>query len=103
MYGEGISREGNILDMGVAHGIVDKSGAYFSYGDERLGQGRNNVKSYLRENPAIANAILAEVLQAVGITVPQNIEEMTDEAVKDSAKAAKESAKAAKESAKAEV
>ncbi|MBI5869335.1 MAG: recombinase RecA [Actinobacteria bacterium] len=87
MYGEGISREGNILDMGVAHGIVDKSGAYFSYGDERLGQGRNNVKAYLKEHPALGDAILGEVLQAVGIAVPQNIEEMTDEAVKDSAKA----------------
>jgi len=85
MYGEGISREGNILDMGVAHGIVDKSGAYFSYGDERLGQGRNNVKAYLKEHPAIGDAILGEVLQAVGIGVPQNIEEMTDEAVKNSA------------------
>ncbi|MHB9112397.1 MAG: recombinase RecA [Thermoleophilia bacterium] len=85
MYGEGISREGNILDMGVAHGIVDKSGAYFSYGDERLGQGRNNVKAYLKEHPAIGDAILGEVLQAVGITVPQNIEEMTDEVVKDPA------------------
>ena len=94
MYGEGISREGNILDMGVAHGIVDKSGAYFSYGDERLGQGRNNVKSYLKENPQLAEAILAEVLAAVGIAVPQNIEEMTAEAVNEPAKeAAKESSK----------
>ncbi len=87
MYGEGISREGNILDMGVAHGIVDKSGAYFSYGDERLGQGRNNVKAYLKEKPALADAILAEVLTAVGIVVPQNIEEMTAEVKKNTAKA----------------
>jgi recombination protein RecA len=86
MYGEGISAEGNILDMGVAHGIVDKSGAYFSYGDERLGQGRNNVKAYLKEKPALADAILAEVLTAVGIAVPQNIEEMTSEKAKDPAK-----------------
>jgi recombination protein RecA len=87
MYGEGISREGNILDMGVAHGIVDKSGAYFSYGDERLGQGRNNVKAYLKEKPAIADAILAEVLAAVGIAIPQNIEEMTAAKDKNPAKA----------------
>jgi len=87
MYGEGISREGNILDMGVAHGIVDKSGAYFSYGDERLGQGRNNVKAFLKENPELADSILAEVLAAVGIAVPQSIEEMTAEATKNPAKA----------------
>ena len=87
MYGEGVSREGNILDMGVAHGIVDKSGAYFSYGDERLGQGRNNVKAFLKENPRITDAILAEVLEAVGIAVPQNIEQMTAQAEKKPAKA----------------
>jgi hypothetical protein len=52
-------------------------GAYFSYGDERLGQGRNNVKAYLKEKPALADSILAEVLTAVGIAVPQNIDEMT--------------------------
>ncbi len=50
-YGQGISSEGCILDLGIEHGIVQKSGSFFSYGDERLGQGRNNVKGYLRENP----------------------------------------------------
>lgn len=67
MYGEGISREGNILDMGVAHGIISKSGAYFSYDDERLGQGRSNSKVFLKENPDIAEAILREVLHAAGV------------------------------------
>ncbi len=67
MYGEGISREGNILDMGVAHGIISKSGAYFSYGDERLGQGRNNAKAFLKENEEIADRILSEVLVAAGV------------------------------------
>ena len=52
-YGEGISSEGCILDLGLEHGIVQKSGSFFSYGDERLGQGRGNVKGYLRENPQI--------------------------------------------------
>jgi len=70
MYGEGISREGNILDMGVAHGIISKSGAYFSYGDERLGQGRNNAKDFLRENNDVAESILSEVLHAAGIELP---------------------------------
>lgn len=54
MYNEGISREGNIVDVGVKEEIVQKSGAWFSYGDIRLGQGRENAKSYLKENPEIA-------------------------------------------------
>jgi len=82
MYGEGISREGNILDMGVAHGIISKSGAYFSYGDERLGQGRNNAKAFLRENEDLAEAILKEVLFAAGVEVDgegEKIEAETEE------------------------
>lgn len=54
MYNEGISREGNIIDVGVKEEIVQKSGAWFSYGDVRLGQGRENAKAYLKENPEIA-------------------------------------------------
>ena len=54
MYNEGISREGNIVDVGVKEGIVQKSGAWFSYGDIRLGQGRENAKAYLKENPETA-------------------------------------------------
>ena len=54
MYNEGISRTGNIVDVGVKEGIVQKSGAWFSYGDIRLGQGRENAKIYLRDNPEIA-------------------------------------------------
>ncbi len=79
MYGEGISREGNILDMGVAHGIVSKSGAFFSYGDERLGQGRNNVKAFLKENPEMAEAILREVLYAAGVEPSPAAEAAPDE------------------------
>ena len=54
MYNEGISRNGNIVDVGVKENIVQKSGAWFSYGDTRLGQGRENAKNYLKENPEIA-------------------------------------------------
>lgn len=54
MYGEGISREGNIVDLGTAIDIVNKSGAWYSYGDIRLGQGRENAKQYLKDNPQIA-------------------------------------------------
>ena len=66
-FGQGISAEGCILDLGLEHGIVSKSGSFFSYGEERLGQGRNNVKGYLREHPDMARAIEARVYEAVGI------------------------------------
>jgi recombination protein RecA len=66
-YGMGISSEGCILDLGLEHDIVQKSGSFFSYGDERLGQGRNNAKAYLRENPALARTIEEKVYAAVGL------------------------------------
>jgi recombination protein RecA len=66
-YGMGISSEGCILDLGLEHDIVQKSGSFFSYGDERLGQGRNNAKAYLRENPALARTIEEKVYAAVGV------------------------------------
>src|SRR5918999_4616902 len=66
-YGQGISSEGCILDLGIEHGIVQKSGSFFSYGDERLGQGRNNVKDYLRENPAVAGEIERKIYEALGL------------------------------------
>ncbi len=66
-YGMGISSEGCILDLGIEHNIVQKSGSFFSYGDERLGQGRHNVKGYLRENPAVAKEIEEKVYAAVGM------------------------------------
>ena len=66
-YGMGISSEGCILDLGLEHNIVQKSGSFFSYGDERLGQGRGNAKSYLRENPAMAREIEQKVYAAVGV------------------------------------
>jgi recombination protein RecA len=65
-YGQGISSEGCVLDLGIEHGIVQKSGSFFSYGDERLGQGRNNVKGYLRENPGIAQEIEGKIYEALG-------------------------------------
>ena len=65
-YGQGICAEGCILDLGIEHNIVQKSGSFFSYGDERLGQGRNNVKGYLRENPRDRAGDRAEDLRALG-------------------------------------
>ena len=65
MYGTGISWEGDVLDLGVEHKAVQKSGAWYSYGDQRLGQGRENVKQFLRENPDITQAVRADVIKAV--------------------------------------
>ena len=67
-YGEGISAEGCILDLGLEHDIVQKSGSFFSYGEERLGQGRNNAKAYLREHPEMAQEIERRIYEAVGAT-----------------------------------
>ncbi len=57
MYGEGISKTGEIIDLGVKAEVVEKSGSWYSYGDERIGQGRENVRQFLLENPAIADEI----------------------------------------------
>ena len=57
LYGEGISRMGEIIDLGVQHGIVDKAGSWYSYGDDRIGQGKENVREFLRSNPAMAEEI----------------------------------------------
>ncbi|OED47749.1 recombinase RecA [Leisingera sp. S232] len=67
MYGEGISKMGELLDLGVAAGVVNKSGAWFSYGDERIGQGRENAKTFLRDNAAIAYDIEDKIRAAHGL------------------------------------
>jgi recombination protein RecA len=69
MYGQGISLEGEILDMGVEHGFVEKSGAWYSYNGDRIGQGRDNSREYLRENPALAQEIHNKIREKVGIVV----------------------------------
>ena len=67
MYGQGVSREGTLLDLGVLYDVVAKSGAFFSYNDERLGQGRANAKVFLKENPDIADAIEAQIRDKAGL------------------------------------
>jgi recombination protein RecA len=67
MYGEGISREGDLLDLAVERKIVEKSGAWFAYGGERLGQGRENVKSFLKEHPDIRSAIEDRLRRELGL------------------------------------
>ena len=66
-YGVGISSEGCLIDLGLEHDIVSKSGSFFSYGDERLGQGRNNAKAFLREHPEMAEDIERRIYDAVGV------------------------------------
>jgi recombination protein RecA len=70
LYGQGISREGEIIELGVAHKIVDKSGAWYAYGGEKIGQGKDNAREFLKENPAIAQEIEAKIRDAVGIHNP---------------------------------
>ena len=64
MYGKGISKMGEIIDLGVAHEIIDKSGSWFSYGDTKLGQGRDSVKSILKDNPELSDQIEAKIVEA---------------------------------------
>src|SRR3954447_16103954 len=70
MYGEGISREGDVLDLGVLHEIVEKSGAWFSYKGERIGQGRENTKQFLKENKDIMAKMEIDVRKKLGIATP---------------------------------
>ncbi len=67
MFGEGISKEGEIVDYGVKLDIIDKSGAWFSYGEKRLGQGRENVKAFLKESPELAKELEDKIKEAMGI------------------------------------
>jgi recombination protein RecA len=67
LYGEGISREGEILDLGSEHNVVEKSGAWYSYGGERIGQGKDNAREFLRANPAMAFEIENKVREVLGI------------------------------------
>ena len=71
MFGEGISRTGDIMDLGVAEGILEKSGTWFSYKQERLGQGRENAKAFLRKHPDIAAEIEHEILKKAGLLKPE--------------------------------
>jgi len=67
MYGEGISKTGELIDLGIKAGLVEKSGSWFSYGSQRIGQGRENAKSFLRANPAMADEIETAIRSAAGV------------------------------------
>ena len=71
MYGEGISKTGELLDLGVSAGLVEKSGSWFSYGNQRIGQGRENAKTFMRENPEIANELETAIRSNAGLVQEQ--------------------------------
>jgi len=77
MYGQGISREGEIIDLGSEHEIIQKSGAWYSYNGERMGQGKENVKLYLKENPEVLKEIDLKIRQELGI-IPKDDKETAD-------------------------
>jgi recombination protein RecA len=79
MYGEGISKMGEIIDLGVTAGIVEKSGSWFSYNSERVGQGRENAKTFLRENPAIADEIELKIRENAGLVSGKMLEGKPDD------------------------
>jgi len=77
LYGHGISREGGLIDLGVEHGIVRKSGAWYTCEGDQLGQGKENARTFLRDNPDLANEIEKKILAKLGIGVPAANEPVT--------------------------
>jgi recombination protein RecA len=97
IYGVGISREGSLLDFGVEQEIVKKSGAWYTYEGEQLGQGKENSRNFLLENPAIADEIEKKIKVKLGIGVPRAVADLPaeDPAVEETAAPAAKAAKAA--------
>ncbi|HEX6302028.1 MAG TPA: recombinase RecA [Acidimicrobiia bacterium] len=87
MFGHGISREGSLLDVAVDNGVVKKSGAWYTFDDDQLGQGRENSKRFLRENPELAMQLQAKVFEAVGMVTTDEDEEADDKAEPEDATA----------------
>ena len=83
MFGQGISREGSLLDVGVDHGIVRKAGAWFTYDEVQLGQGKENSKRFLRENADIALQLETDVFKAVGLIESESNEDISEEETED--------------------
>ena len=84
LFGKGISRTGDVLDLGVEAGIIQKSGAWYSYGEERVGQGRDNARNFLEEHPDILEAVERKLLQQHGLIEEDAPEDATREATADS-------------------
>ncbi len=86
LYGQGISREGDLIDLGVAHNLVEKSGSWYSFHGERIGQGRENARQFLRENPDIADRLEAELRSVLGLARPPQGSESPSPAPEPAAK-----------------
>ncbi|AAQ59283.1 recombinase RecA [Chromobacterium violaceum] len=84
LYGEGISRQGEIIELGVKHGFIDKSGAWYAYNGQKIGQGKDNTREWLKANPAIADEIERKIREAVGVKIEIN-ENQGDEEFADDA------------------
>jgi recombination protein RecA len=80
VYGEGISREGSLIDMGVDHGIIRKAGAWYTYNGDQLGQGKENARSFLRDNPNLALEIEEKIKSTVGVGVGATAQPDSDSA-----------------------
>ncbi|SDO73990.1 recombinase RecA [Actinacidiphila guanduensis] len=102
LYGQGISREGGLIDMGVEHGFVRKSGAWYTYEGDQLGQGKENVRNFLKDNPDLADEIEKRIKEKLGVGVPKT-ETPAAQPGADAAGAADPAAAAKAEPAKAEV
>ncbi len=83
LYGQGISRVGELLDMGVEHGVLDKSGAWFAFGSERLGQGRENVRAFLQEKDELRQNIENQLLSHLGVVQPKQEEDEGEDRIRD--------------------
>ncbi|MCK5669312.1 MAG: DNA recombination/repair protein RecA, partial [Gammaproteobacteria bacterium] len=90
LYGEGISRHGEIVDLGVKQGLIDKAGAWYSYKETRIGQGKDNVRNFLKENPEISDEIEAQIREAL---MPTVVDESSPEEVQGVEVADKEAKK----------
>jgi recombination protein RecA len=93
-YGQGISREGCLLDLALEHDLIQKSGSFFSYGELRLGQGRSNVKQHLAENPKLAAEVEKKIFAKLGIEAPSAAPVAAAPAPEAKAEAEKATAKA---------
>jgi recombination protein RecA len=81
IFGEGISREGSLIDFGVEHDIVNKSGAWYTFDGEQLGQGKENSRKFLKENPEIADSIEQKIKVKLGVGVPRPVADLPVEEI----------------------
>jgi len=84
LYGEGISREGEVLEIGVLHGVLEKSGAWYIYNGDRLGQGKDNSREFLKENPALAKEIEGKIREKAGVQKPAPVVALAAEEAENS-------------------